>query len=76
MVRTEVSEKVIRLLMVLNDYGVTVEDLFNWILASVEREFEETEGDERDRFNAICKALYQFEIENICNSYGYESDNQ
>lgn len=37
MMRMEVSEKVIRLLMVLNDYGVTVEELFNWMLASVER---------------------------------------
>lgn len=69
MVRMEVSGKVIRLLMALNEHGVTVEELYDWIATSVERELECTQGDESDRLSAICKALYQFEDKNIRNSY-------
>lgn len=67
MVRMEVSGKVIRLLMALNDHGVTVEELYRWIIMSVEWELgnDDTEGIESDRLNAICKALYKFEDENI-----------
>lgn len=65
MVRMEVSGKVIRLLMALNSCGVTVEELYNWIAAGVEREFEYVEEDKCDRLDAICKALYEFEMDNI-----------
>lgn len=65
MVRMEVSGKVIRLLMSLNDCGVTVEELYHWIVAGVEREFEHAEQDKFDRLDAICKALYEFGMDNI-----------
>lgn len=65
MVRKEVSGKVIRLLMALNDHGVTVNELYRWIIMSVERELGNAEGVESDRLIAICKALYKFEDENI-----------
>lgn len=65
MVRKEVSGKVIRLLMALNDHGVTVNELYRWIIMSVEWELGNTEGVESDRLSAIRKALYKFEDENI-----------
>ncbi|MGG3841806.1 hypothetical protein [Anoxybacillus kestanbolensis] len=65
MVRKEVSGKVIRLLMALNDHGVTVNELYRWIIMSVEWELGNTEGAESDRLSAIRKALYKFEDENI-----------